>query len=148
MPWDFYLRIIGGLLGDGFKMSKERIREFASDAFRRNEPMRNKELSFLQRRLANWQRENFGMVLPEHLALGATEEVGELCHIMLKHIQSIRGFDNQKKFQVELGDALADATIYLMQLATYNGLDFGELLHWTAEEVMERDWKKNPESGE
>lgn len=98
-------------------------------------------LSTLQVRIHRWQARNFGASNP---FLGIVEEVGELSHAILKHEQKIRGFDDPDKFLNEAGDAIADMTVFAMQLCTRYRLDFGVLLAATIEEVLKRDWAKNP----
>lgn len=123
-------------------------------------------LSRLQERLALWQKEQFGEQPITSQALGAAEEVGEgaevvaeisqlvtdylratarsgrVSHAALKQAQRIRGMDNRDVFVESLGDAIADQVIFLLQVCTRVGLDFGVLLHETAELVMARDWRR------
>lgn len=99
-------------------------------------------LSALQVRLARWQNLNFGPATAEQLALGVAEEAGELCHAVLKRSQRIRGMGDPVAFRFAAGDALADVTIYAMQMATLQRMDLGTLLRATAEVVMQRDWTK------
>ena len=101
----------------------------------------------LQTRLEEWQIKNFGEASVDQMILGATEELGELCHARLKHSQGIRGMADKGAYVVAAGDAIADCTIFLMQIATALGLDFETLVHDTAEQVMKRDWRKKPEHG-
>lgn len=98
-------------------------------------------LSKLQVRIHRWQANNFAESDP---FLGIVEEVGELSHAILKNKQRIRGFDDQDKFLNEAGDAIADMTVFAMQLCTKYRLDFGVLLQETIEEVLKRDWATNP----
>lgn len=98
----------------------------------------------LQRLLMEWQSRNFVSRLTNQstpawqLALGVAEEVGELAHAILKHEQGIRGMQDEEAFLEAAGDAVADCTIFCIQLCTSLGLDFSTLLHLTAEEVMKR----------
>jgi hypothetical protein len=125
-------------------------------------------LSLLQYQLHQWQDRCFGEQPTERPVLGANEEMGELFgafehmfsvglnlsksmaavgrldRALLKRAQSIRGFDNEGKFLAETGDAIADAVVYLMQVCTHLGLDFGVLLSQTAAQVMKRDWVAHP----
>lgn len=94
----------------------------------------------LQVLLARWQTRNFGVGNLQQCALGVAEESGELCHAILKNAQGIRGMDDREAFRAAAGDALADICIYAIQCATLLRLDFGTLLHRTAEQVLERDW--------
>lgn len=109
------------------------------------------ELSSLQSRLFKWQQKNFkkedtGI---EWMALGAAEEVGEVAHVVLKARQKIRehqaGLD--EKALADLADGVADTVVYLMQLCSHAGIDFGKALFYTAEEVMKRDWTKKKTDG-
>ena len=102
--------------------------------------------SSLQVQLCRWQSRNFGVSSLLQQLAGVTEEVGELAHAVLKHDQKIRGFEDETKFREAAGDAIADATVYLNQLSTLLRLDFGTLVHETAGEVMQRNWKDKPEN--
>jgi len=108
-------------------------------------------LSELQRELKRWQERNFDedCTGPEWMALGATEELGEVAHIIVKAKQRIRqhqaGLD--EKSLDELADGVADTVIYLMQLCSHLGIDFGTTLFYTAETVMKRNWRKNKTDG-
>ena len=108
-------------------------------------------LSKLQRELFLWQQKNFkkqdtGI---EWMALGAAEEVGEVAHVVLKARQKIRqhqaGMD--EKALDDLADGVADTVVYLMQLCSHAGIDFGKALFATAEEVMKRDWNAKKTDG-
>ena len=46
------------------------------------------EMPKLQVRLCRWQSRNFGPQRVDRIALGVSEEAGELCHAVLKHAQS------------------------------------------------------------
>lgn len=103
--------------------------------------------SALQVQLARWQRRNFGGADLKEQTLGVCEEAGELAHAVLKAAQGIRGLDARDQFLAEAGDAIADCTVYLMQVCTSLRLDFGTLLFGIAQHVMERDWKADPNGG-
>ena len=123
--------------------------------FMQNKPAVNSQamkcLTELQQRLKKWQEENFDedCTGPEWMALGATEELGEVAHIIVKAKQRIRqhqaGLDDYSLN--ELADGVADTVIYLMQLCSHLGIDFGKTLFYTAETVMQRDWRKNKTDG-
>ncbi len=100
-------------------------------------------MSALQVELFRWQQKNFNGSTLEHCCMGAAEEVGELCHAVLKHRQGIRGMDDKDAFKNAAGDAIADTAVFLIQAATILRLDFGELLAETASKVMERNWKND-----
>lgn len=77
------------------------------------------------------------------MALGMSEEVGELCHWVLKRNQQIREA-NGKDCKAEIGDAFADTVIFGIQLMTAEGLDAEEIITDTINKVLKRDWKNNP----
>lgn len=98
--------------------------------------------SALQVMLSRWETRNFGAGTLAHRALGVCEEAGELAHAILKHEQGIRGMGDRDAMREAAGDAIADVTIYAINLATALRLDFGTLVRGVAEQVMGRDWKK------
>lgn len=100
----------------------------------------------LQVKLSRWQERNFGQVTTFQNLAGITEEVGELAHAILKNSQSIRGLDDSA-LKTAAGDAIADATIFQIQLCTALGLDWWSLVSETALHVMERDWVNDPSGG-
>ena len=108
-------------------------------------------LTKLQRDLFQWQKKNFkkkdtGI---EWMALGAAEEVGEVCHVVLKARQKIRQHQSRmdEKALDSLADGVSDTVVFLMQLCSHAGIDFGKALFATAEEVMKRDWKAKKTDG-
>lgn len=101
-----------------------------------------------QRELAQWQKDNFGVsdtgIL--EMALGMSEEVGEIHHTILKGIQGIReGVHTLDKKKVANG--VGDTLIYGMQLLTMLGLDAEKEISEVIEEVLKRDWRKYPING-
>lgn len=108
-------------------------------------------LSELQNKLKKWQEANFDADCtgPEWMALGACEELGEVSHIIVKAKQRIRehqaGLDDNTIN--ELADGVSDTVIYLMQLCSHLGIDFGKALFFTAETVMKRNWRDNKTDG-
>lgn len=119
------------------------------------------EGSALQVRLARWQTEQFGVQSLERPVRGMSEEIGELSeamlrlmaamgkinHASLKHDQKIRGLEDTDKFRALMADALADARVYLRQIATAIRIDDEVNFRATAEEVLKRNWKKNSQDG-
>lgn len=108
-------------------------------------------LNELQCKLFEWQSNNFrkedtGI---EWMALGASEEVGEVCHVIQKSRQKIRkhqaGLD--KNALELLSDGIADVCIYLIQLCSHAEISFAKALFDTAEDVMKRDWKHKKMDG-
>lgn len=104
-------------------------------------------LSTLQVQLARWQNENFTATTNEHLALGIAEEAGELCHAILKHVQKIRGMADRDAYRAAALDAVADISIYCMNLCTGLRADYGTLIEETAQNVMKRNWNKDKQTG-
>jgi NTP pyrophosphatase (non-canonical NTP hydrolase) len=128
------------VVGNDYYALQERTRLVAINA-----------LNELQGRLRQWQKENFDndCTGPEWMALGATEELGEVAHILVKAKQRIREHQaglNDVSIN-ELADGVADTVIYLMQLCSHVGIDFGRALFTVSEEVMQRDWRKNKIDG-
>lgn len=71
-------------------------------------------MSQLIEEVGSWATRNFVNHAP---VLGILEEIGEVGHGVLKHLQGIRGFDDEKKFVSHLVDGFADAAIYLCHCA-------------------------------
>lgn len=104
-------------------------------------------LNELQVQLAAWQGRNFGAQQHYEMALGLAEEVGELCHAVLKHLQKIRGMEDPETFRTAAGDAAGDIFIYLCQFLTILRIDAGTLFLETARRVMKRDFTKDKTNG-
>lgn len=98
-----------------------------------------------QKQLDEWQAKNFGRHGDDALkcALGMAEEVGEVCHHVLKGTQRIRGGMNGLN-KAEIADGVADTLIYGMQLLSVLGLDAEKEFTAVIEKVLRRDWKENP----
>lgn len=128
------------VVGDDYFINEERIKQVTING-----------LNDLQGRLAEWQADNFKPedCKPHWMALGAAEEVGEVCHVILKSRQRIRehqgGLDDIAK--AKLADGIGDAVVYLMQMCTKTNISFGKILYEISEEVMKRDWKKKKTDG-
>jgi NTP pyrophosphatase (non-canonical NTP hydrolase) len=95
---------------------------------------------------SNFPRPVFSSDFPElECVLGAAEEIGELCHHLLKLAQGIRG--ERAHHREEMADAVADCVIYLAGVATHLGLDYGQLVQETWDRVKLRDWVADPTTG-
>ena len=72
-----------------------------------------------QKELADWANYNFGDKVANSTedALGMAEEVGELCHWILKRKQGIRGVTDEQAVK-EIADSFADTVIFGIQLMT------------------------------
>lgn len=104
-------------------------------------------MKILQGDLAGWVQRNFGPRPSYQPLLGAMEELGELAHAHLKGEQGIRQGSIKGNAEDLAKDAVADVVFFLMDYASANGWDFGELLLKTWSEVRTRDWKAYPETG-
>lgn len=80
--------------------------------------------------------------------LGVGEEFGELCHVVLKRHQGIRGYDDDDQYERERDDALADILIYLCDFANREGVDlFAKFQSVWEAEVQKRNWTENKQDG-
>lgn len=126
--------------GDDFDKTNDRVRQVTING-----------LNELQGKLAEWQTMNFKSedCAPHWMALGVAEEVGEICHVILKSRQKIREFQDglDSKAKAKLADGIGDAVVYMMQLCTKTGLSFAQVVFEIAEEVMKRDWTKKKLDG-
>jgi NTP pyrophosphatase (non-canonical NTP hydrolase) len=77
--------------------------------------------------------------------MGVVEEVGELSHAMLKQSQGIRG--SYELHESEMEDAVGDILIYLTGFCSAKGWDMAEILETTAENILARDWIRDPVEG-
>lgn len=100
------------------------------------------DLQRLQQEHADWQLQNFGVVPAWQMILGATEELGEVCHAYLKMANGIRG--DRAQHTAKIKDGIGDTVIFLIGLCTVMGFDFESILDETWQEVKQRDWKANP----
>jgi len=96
-----------------------------------------------QKELADWNRRNFGDQPSEVFALGMAEEVGELCHYILKRRQGIREASCGSDLKAEIADAFADTVIYGVGLMDREGLDAEQVLIKTIKKVLKREWRKD-----
>jgi len=87
-----------------------------------------------------WADRNFPNADPVDAVLGVAEEVGELCHAILKQRQGIRG--THEEHEAKAKDAVGDIVIYLLDVCTRRGWSFAEIVAETWAEVRKRDWTK------
>ena len=92
-----------------------------------------------------WATKNFPDAQSWEPLLGATEELGELCHAYLKRKQGIRG--DEEKHRREICDAVGDIMLYLIHFCTLEHIDIECTLAEVWDDVQERDWIKNPKDG-
>jgi len=95
--------------------------------------------------LRAWQVANFGKHEDDifRCALGMAEEVGEVCHHILKGRQGIRGGINgiNKK---EVADGVADTLVYGLQILSCLALDAEKEIADVIDKVLSRSWVDNP----
>lgn len=116
------------------------------------------DISQAQRELWEWQQRELplriiGMTEDEVAALpaavrreliesrlirGATEEIGELCHASLKQAQMIR--HSYEECEELKEDAIADVVIFLLNLSSHLGIDFGRVLKKVINKILKRVW--------
>jgi NTP pyrophosphatase (non-canonical NTP hydrolase) len=78
--------------------------------------------------------------------LGMVEEVGELAHALLKQAQGIRGpWDT---LEAKAKDALGDVFVFAANVANRKGWDLARVVRDVWEVVRDRDWRKNPGTGQ
>ena len=108
------------------------------------------DLREIQKDCHRWQKYNFNLTPNQFklaTALGVCEEAGELAHAVLKDVQGIREGADKEKIKDMVGDAVADCTIFGLNICSLYGIDFEKILMYTFSEVMKRDWKKYPGDG-
>ena len=102
-------------------------------------------INLKQDELQLWMIDNFGMHEDDLLkcSLGMAEEVGEVCHHILKGTQKIReGINGINK--KEVADGVADTLIYGIQLLSILGMNAEEEISEVIEKVLKRNWKDKP----
>ena len=111
---------------------------------------RPKTLTDYQQEVREWADRNFpnAKMHPYWCLLGAQEELGELCHAILKSEQGIRAKPgNSAKWAAEAQDAIADLIIYLLHYCAIRMWNMDSILSAAWSEVKNRDWLKYPETG-
>jgi NTP pyrophosphatase (non-canonical NTP hydrolase) len=107
-----------------------------------------KSISEIQKAVGEWADRNFPSEESRgrlRCALGVCEEAGELAHAVLKRDQGIRGA--AEKHEAMMRDAVGDVVVYLMDFCCREGWDFESIVRETANEVIKRDWTKDPDMG-
>jgi len=102
-------------------------------------------INLRQKELHEWQKKNFGKHDDDILkcALGMAEEVGEVCHHVLKGTQRIRGGINGINKE-EVADGVVDTLIYGLQLLTILNIDAEREISEVIDKVLKRNWVDNP----
>ncbi len=73
-------------------------------------------------------------------ALGAAEEVGELCHAHLKYEE---GLISRETYLKKAGDAVGDTIVMLLGYCHINGLKIEECIDMAWTEFVNRDFQKH-----
>lgn len=92
-----------------------------------------------------WEHRNFPDSNANDNLIGMMEELGELSHSFLKMKQGIRG--EKSEHLIKIKDAVGDLTIFMMAFCSKLGIDFGEAVEDTWEEVRLRNWLENKNDG-
>ena len=103
------------------------------------------DLVTLQQEHEVWRKKNFPNSKFWHPVLGLIEEVGELCHAVLKRDQGIRG--DIAVHNAEIDDAVGDILIYLVDFCNREGISLQFAVEDAWSEVKKRDWVASPNDG-
>ena len=99
----------------------------------------------IQKEIAEWGQYNFPNSEPNDKLMGVMEELGELCHAVLKRKQKIRG--TKYEHDAAEADAIADLFIFLCHYCSLRGLNLEAIILQTWNQVKQRDWIKFPKNG-
>ena len=106
--------------------------------------MKEAKIREIQEAQKKWAEHNFPKAETWQPLLGVVEEVGELAHAHLKQSQGIRVNEDHVANAM---DAVGDTVLFMMHYCTLRGWDFETIIQETWEQVAERDWRKNNETG-
>lgn len=137
------------------------IREKIAQRFLEAENEEN-DFDLLQDEVSEWALKNFGPQPIHRPVMGVSEEVGELAeaalsllkvvaasgrlsHAQLKKEQGIRG--GEEKYLAAAENAVGDIIIYLCDYCSKAKLSIAGAIQKTWNEVKQRDWRKNPVTG-
>jgi len=121
------------------------------DGIKMGYPHYNVDLEKYQDEILEWSLQNFGEVPNSQINLrissflGVIEEIGELAHAILKSSQGIR---TNEDHIAAIEDAIGDLMIFLLDFCARNDLNLDTILRKTWNDVQQRDWKKNKETGQ
>ena len=98
-----------------------------------------------QKELHEWQKYCFGLHDDDVLkcALGMAEEVGEVCHHVLKGTQKIRGGVNGIDAN-EVADGIADILIYGIQLLSFLDINAEKEISKVIDSVLKKRLEIKP----
>lgn len=95
----------------------------------------------MQAQVGQWLQNNFGAVPATDQCLIIAEEVGELCHHVLKLKQGIR---KNEDHEAGVEDAVGDIVIGVMAFCSVWGIDLQETVEKVWEQVSQRRWNDRP----
>ena len=126
---------------------KEGVLVIDQDEAKYAEELKAFNLYEFQTEQRQWIEHNFPNTNADEQLLGVVEEVGELCHAVLKSKQKIRGGESQSASMEKEMDAIGDILIYLTGFCNKRGYSLHDILFHTWNAVSERDWIKYPKTG-
>ena len=98
------------------------------------------DLRQLQTEVGEWQDRNFPNGQPWEPVMGLPEQVCQLSHAFLNHLQGIRLDEDH---EAAMRGAVGDIVIYLADVCQRNGIDLSECVTVAWAEVIQRDWNKH-----
>lgn len=98
----------------------------------------------IQNEVGEWSNKNFGIQESWKPLLGIGEELGELNHAYLKRAQGIR---KNEDHDAAIKDAIADMFIYMCDFCYRQDIDLEDTIIKTWDQVKQRDWTKNKNTG-
>lgn len=96
------------------------------------------KLNELQEEVHQWSGSNFDQHDPINPLLGIVEEIGELCHAVLKRRQNIRMDEDHDANE---RDAIGDIVVFLCDYCSMQGLSLSGCVDETWQQVKKRHWK-------
>lgn len=101
---------------------------------------------YFQLDVATWAERNFGKARDSSLLLlGAMEELGEVCRVVLKREQGIRFTKAEAKAAIR--DEIGDVLVYLANFCQAEGISMEQAVNAKWAKVRERDWRADPRRG-
>jgi NTP pyrophosphatase (non-canonical NTP hydrolase) len=94
-------------------------------------------LDGLQKDINAWQRNNFPHCQEWELALGVSEEAGEIADCVLKSHRKIRSDEFPEE---RLKDAVGDIVLYLFGICDHHDWLLSQVVSRAAREVLARKW--------
>lgn len=102
------------------------------------------DLVGIQIEIEEWRRRNFPGSSANQQLFGIVEELGELCHSILKQEQGIRTNENHIAKE---RDAIGDMLIFLLNYCSFRDYILENIIRDTWKEVSQRDWIKYKKDG-